>query len=363
MVSVIIDNYNYGRFIGDAIQSVVNQTYTDWELVVVDDGSVDESADVIEKYRKIYPDRIFSVYKGNAGQASCFNEGMKHASGEIIAFLDSDDAWKPNKLERIVQAHGISNYVGHEKEFSNGYSQIIHTEQADKRSYYLRKYGINDSYDIITSTLSLGRKLADKIFPMPEKEFRICADHYVKYLALYYDNPVFLHEKLTNYRIHGDNGFVIKKQTTGTADLELWLDYISVQYANTKLLSQDQNAETIPLKTCIRRNEFWKECGEGFEIKRGERYVLYGTGEDSDRFLKMIIELDGELAAYCDSDSSKWGKFKNTKEIWSPDVLLNNRVKYDKIIVASMFYYQQIAERLEQMGLRRGKDYYYTPIF
>ena len=363
MVSVIIDNYNYGRFVGDAIQSVLDQTYDDWEMIVVDDGSSDNSRDVIEGYCNRYADRIFPIYKDNGGQASCFNAGMKIAKGDIIAFLDSDDTWKTNKLERIVEAHKKSAYVGHEKEFSNGYNQIIHTEQADKRSYYLKKYGISDSYDIITSVLSLGRSLADKIFPMPEKEFRICADHYVKYLALYYENPVFLHEKLTDYRIHGDNGFVVKKQTTGTSELELWLDYVSIEYANAKLLSLDDNAELIPMKTCSRRNDFWKECAEGFEIRSGERYVLYGTGEDSDRFLKMIIELDGNLVAYCDSNSDKWGATKNTKTIWSPDELIYNRSEYDKIIISSMFYYPQIAEQLDNMGLKRGKDYYYTPIF
>ena len=363
MVSVIIDNYNYAGFVGDAIKSVLNQTYTDWELIVVDDGSTDESRDIIESYCSSYSDRIFPIYKENGGQASCFNAGVRLAKGDIIAFLDSDDTWKENKIERIVEAHKQSDYVGHEKEFSNGYKEIIHTEQADRRTYYLRKYGIGDSYDIITSTLSLGRKLAEKIFPMPEKEYRICADHYVKYLALYYENPLFLHEKLTEYRIHGNNGFIVQKQVTGTAEMEFWLDYISVQYVNAKLLSQDENAELIPMKTCSRRNAFWKECAEGFEIRKGERYVLYGTGDDSDRFLKMIIELDGTLIAYCDSNSSKWGKTKNTKTIWSPDELVNKRSEYDRIIISSMYYYPQIAECLENIGLRRGKDYYYTPIF
>ncbi len=363
MVSVIIDNYNYGRFVADAIESVLKQTCDDWELIVVDDGSEDDSVKIIKEYADKYPDRIHSVFKENGGQASCFNAGYSIAKGDIIAFLDSDDTWMSDKLECIVEAHKKSGFVAHEKEYSNGYRQIIHTEQSDKRSYYLREYGINDSYDIITSTLSLSREIADRIFPMPEEEFRICADHYVKYFALYFENPLFLHEKLTAYCIHGDNGFVIAKQKSGSADVEAHLDYVSVEYINNKLRASDPNTKLIPHKTWKRRNEFWKECGEGFCIIPEERYVLYGTGDDSDRFLKAIVELDGDLVAYCDSDEKKWGQIKNTKRVLSPKQLITERDSYDKIIIASMFYYDKIAEKLEKMSFVRGKDYIYTPVF
>ena len=363
MVSVIIDNYNYGRFVTEAIESVLKQTYDDWELIVVDDGSKDDSIKIIKEYADKYPDRIRPVFKENGGQASCFNTGYSLAKGDIIAFLDSDDMWTPDKLERIAEAHKKSGYVAHEKEFSNGYRQIIHTEQGDKRSYYLREYGINDSYDIITSTFSLSRKIADRIFPMPEEEFRICADHYVKYFALYFENPLFLHEKLTLYRIHGDNGFVITKQKSGSAEVEAHLDYVCVEYINDILKASDTNAKLIPHKTWKRHNEFWKECGEGFCINPQERYVLYGTGDDSERFLKAIVELDGKLVAYSDSDEKKWGRIKNTKRILSPNQLIEERATYDKIIIASMFYYDKIAERLDEIGLMRGIDYMYTPVF
>lgn len=363
MISVIIDNYNYGRFVGEAIESVINQSIADWELIVIDDGSKDNSREIIEEYRKRLPNKIRCIYKENGGQASCFNEGHKASQGDIIAFLDSDDLWKPDKLYKIRDAHKKSGYVGHEKEFSNGFRQIIHTEQSEKRSDYLKKYGINDSYDIITSTLSLSRELADKIFPMPVDEFRICADHYVKYLALYYENPVFIHEKLTDYRIHGDNGFVVQKQSLGSANIEEKLDYISVEYANQRLICDNPDAQLIPHKTFALRNEFWKECGEGFYIKPGEKYILYGTGEDSERFLRMVIELGGSLVAYCDSNETMWGQKKNTKSVLSPDELKGCREKYDKIIIASMFYFPQIVEMLSNMGFVRGRDYYYTPIF
>lgn len=117
MVSVIIDNYNYEKYIHEAIESIIFQTYADWELIVVDDGSRDGSFEVMERYALRYPDRIRLIRKENGGQASCFNAGFETSRGEIIAFLDSDDFWFPNKLERIVETHKEHGFVAHEKPF------------------------------------------------------------------------------------------------------------------------------------------------------------------------------------------------------------------------------------------------------
>ena len=87
LVSIVINNYNYGRFLEDAIKSALNQTYPHTEVVVVDDGSTDDSRDVIERYA----DRVLPIFKENGGQASAFNTGFAHCHGDIVIFLDSDD--------------------------------------------------------------------------------------------------------------------------------------------------------------------------------------------------------------------------------------------------------------------------------
>jgi glycosyltransferase involved in cell wall biosynthesis len=98
MVSVIIPTYNRESFLSRAIQSVLSQTYSNWELLVVDDGSTDNTRKVVNEYIK-KDNRIKYFYKENGGQGSARNLGIKHASGEYIAFLDSDDEWLPEKLE------------------------------------------------------------------------------------------------------------------------------------------------------------------------------------------------------------------------------------------------------------------------
>ena len=80
LASIIIDNYNYGRFLKDAIESALNQTYPNREVIVVDDGSTDNSREVIASYT----DRIIPVLKDNGGHASAFNAGVLVSRGEVI---------------------------------------------------------------------------------------------------------------------------------------------------------------------------------------------------------------------------------------------------------------------------------------
>lgn len=97
LVSVIIPTYNRASTVSNAIDSVLNQTYTNFEIIVVDDGSKDNTADVLKQY-----DTIISVSKENGGQASARNAGLKQAKGSLIASLDSDDIWYPDFLQECV---------------------------------------------------------------------------------------------------------------------------------------------------------------------------------------------------------------------------------------------------------------------
>ncbi len=97
LVSVIIPCYNGEKFIGDAIESVVNQTYKNWELIIVDDGSTDNSERIIKKY--LQDDRIqYIKHKKNRGIPAARNTGINASKGEFIALLDDDDKWVPYKL-------------------------------------------------------------------------------------------------------------------------------------------------------------------------------------------------------------------------------------------------------------------------
>lgn len=96
--TVIIPLYNKERHIGRAIKSVINQTYKDFELIVVDDGSTDNG---VEEVNKIEDSRIRLIRQKNCGVSSARNKGISEAKYDYIGFLDADDAWKPNFLESI----------------------------------------------------------------------------------------------------------------------------------------------------------------------------------------------------------------------------------------------------------------------
>ncbi len=108
LISVIIPSYNCARYVGQAIDSVLAQTYKNIEIIVVDDGSKDET----EKAVKPYVNRVTYIKKQNGGPASARNVGLTKAKGELIGFLDADDLWLPDKLTRQLKVLQENPRVG-----------------------------------------------------------------------------------------------------------------------------------------------------------------------------------------------------------------------------------------------------------
>jgi teichuronic acid biosynthesis glycosyltransferase TuaG len=111
LVSVIMPAYNAAKYIGESIKSVIEQTYTHWELLVVDDCSTDDTYAVIRSHADT--DSRIKVFQTpvNSRTAVCRNLAMKYAQGRYLAFLDSDDLWLPHKLERQLQFMHDNNYA------------------------------------------------------------------------------------------------------------------------------------------------------------------------------------------------------------------------------------------------------------
>ena len=107
-VSIIIPTYNREKFIGRALESVLAQTYKDYEIIVIDDGSQDQTRDVVRQYGG----NIKYVYQQNGGSSSARNRGIQESTGEYIAFLDSDDIWIPEKLAIQVEILDKNKSIG-----------------------------------------------------------------------------------------------------------------------------------------------------------------------------------------------------------------------------------------------------------
>jgi len=102
-VSIITPVYNSEKFIGYTIDSIINQTYKNWELIVIDDCSSDQSVSIIEDYINSYTNIKLIKNTKNEGAAVSRNKGIMEAQGDYIAFLDADDLWKPEKLEKQLK--------------------------------------------------------------------------------------------------------------------------------------------------------------------------------------------------------------------------------------------------------------------
>jgi teichuronic acid biosynthesis glycosyltransferase TuaG len=108
LVTIVTPMYNGQRFIGQTIDSVLNQTYPNWEMIIVDDGSNDKGAEIVSKYVAI-DYRIQLIMQANGGSASARNNGIRRARGQYIALLDADDTWNPNFLEEQLKLMQLKN--------------------------------------------------------------------------------------------------------------------------------------------------------------------------------------------------------------------------------------------------------------
>lgn len=133
MVSVVLPTYNREKSLGKSIESVLNQTYQDFELIIVDDGSSDNSKELIQKYFEKDP-RINYVYEENAGYPSAINRGLIECKGEYIAFEDSDDIWDNSKLEKELTSLNDNNadYVFCRMEYKDLALQFPNEQAEDK---------------------------------------------------------------------------------------------------------------------------------------------------------------------------------------------------------------------------------------
>ncbi|MEO5903552.1 MAG: glycosyltransferase family A protein [Gemmatimonadaceae bacterium] len=210
LASIVVNNYNYGRFVAEAIDSALAQTYTPLEVIVVDDGSTDESRDVIASYG----DRIFPLLKENGGQASAFNAGFAACRGEVVVFLDADDVLLPTAIEQamkqftpgVAKVHWPLWRAGEDLEASG---QIIPAEplpHGDLREFTLRQ-GPATSLSPPTSGNAWARNFLEIALPMPEPEHRIGADGYLYGTAPAFGTIASLTTPQGFYRIHPRNNY------------------------------------------------------------------------------------------------------------------------------------------------------------
>ena len=209
-VSILVNNYNYGRFLSEAIRSALCQSYLDREIIVVDDGSTDDSLQIAGSFG----DQVRLIAKQNGGQASAFNEGFAASRGQIICLLDADDVFLPGKVERIVEIFrenpDSSWCFENLKLFRDSQSersprdQCFDAGKVDARQSMLE--GIfPGNIESASSGLSFRRELLSHILPMPHAKSILLCDDYIKTASYALSPGIALDEELSLQRLHKNN--------------------------------------------------------------------------------------------------------------------------------------------------------------
>lgn len=220
--SVVINNFNYGRFLREAIESALEQTHPGTEVIVVDDGSTDDSREIIASFGTA----IHPLLKENGGQGSALNAGIEASRGEVVLFLDADDKLLPTAVARalecfdhpdVVKAHWQMFLIDAEGQKTGGTSPGRPLPQGDLRETAFR-LGPTHHLSAPTSGNAWSRDFLQRAGPVPDL-FRTGADTYLLEMAPFFGVVRWIAEPQSLYRLHGRNfhsrmslGYKIERQ-------------------------------------------------------------------------------------------------------------------------------------------------------
>ncbi len=229
-VSIVVNNHNYAAFVGRAIDSALEQTHADTEVLVVDDGSTDGSRAVIAGYGG----RVRTLFKPNGGQGSAYNAGFAAATGEVVFFLDADDWLYPRAAERAAAA-----FDGAGSEVSKVQFQLDIVDGEGRRQGRRLPREMNDDTALARldrfatygtppgSGNAYSAAFLRQVLPMEEPPWRTAADSVPILLAPAHGRVVSLREPLGAYRVHkkpSPDGLLFNNEPKG-----LWPEYDRIQ--------------------------------------------------------------------------------------------------------------------------------------
>jgi glycosyltransferase involved in cell wall biosynthesis len=213
-VDIVINNYNYARFLAAAIESACAQTHDRVRTIVVDDGSTDESRQLLRSYE----DRVTVVLKENGGQASALNAGMERCEGDVVLFLDADDTLRPEAASRVAAAFAADDSVAKVQFRMETIDAQGRPTGELKPPPHLpmprgdqRQAELAFPFDLAwlpTSANAFRTDALRRILPIPERAYPVCgADWYLIHLMTLLGTVDSLEEVSGSYRVHGANSY------------------------------------------------------------------------------------------------------------------------------------------------------------
>jgi glycosyltransferase involved in cell wall biosynthesis len=218
-VSILISNYNYAEYLDECINSCLNQTYDNFEVILFDDNSTDNSLQIASKYE----DKITILKNSNKSkalftsynQANAIYKAFLASDGEIICLIDSDDTFAPNKLTKVVELFETNNIIvvensGHRIDKLGNYLESIKAHESSDFIGLYKKYQ-HTNFHMATSFLSFQRQYLIEVFPrLLRQEFPfVYPDNKLTSIAPYFGKVVSISDSLTHYRWHGQNETIL----------------------------------------------------------------------------------------------------------------------------------------------------------
>ena len=271
-IEILLATYNGEKYVGEQIDSIINQTYNNWELLIRDDNSKDRTLEILKEYEK--KDKRIKVIedkKGNLGFVKNFEELLNNSKEDWIMFSDQDDYWLENKIEKYVAILNTSSedilkkpMLIHSNSFiCDDNLEIIKDEFINSK--IANKYNEDDfyfAYFVQGSTVLINRAIIDLALPFSKNV--TVHDRYFHLLAEFLGKRIFINESLIKYRQHSNNKIgakssviskILKKRYFHTEDRELILE-IQKKYKDNLGTEQIEKIEKYLEVTNDKKNRF-----------------------------------------------------------------------------------------------------------
>ena len=254
-VSVIVPIYNSEKYISECIESILIQTYKDFELILMDDGSKDASSEICKKY-EAQDKRVRYIFKENGGVSSARNEGLRCANGEYIAFVDSDDIVKPEMLEILLNSNSDFSMCGYElyddinntiqiQFFCNRLCGIMHDLAQNIKKYISPPFLLGPCFKLYRKDIIIENNV---IFP-PELSYGEDAIFVLEYLA--YCETVDISSYIGySYRKHGKDS-LSEKFLTNKIDINYRINMLIDALLQKEKVAERQQIVADRLLECL----------------------------------------------------------------------------------------------------------------
>jgi glycosyltransferase involved in cell wall biosynthesis len=363
MISVILPVYNAEKFIGRALDSLMAQTYTDFEVIVVDDGSIDRSFDIVHKYVKRDP-RITGLHLDHQGVGATRNQGIEHSNGDLFFFMDADDYLLPNALETLYNGYlesGVPIVVGGVfRQSPQGEAYRFNSPTGfDAQRQILDKRGIADcvwryihTNDCYLVSHCWGRLYAKSIIDKVrfDEIMRIGEDGVFNIQCLFYaDRVMVINEPLYCFQVHGASSainstkkYLVRDLNTLHATLDHYFlghvrDFISTLTSATEDYAEKQQPETTNYSMLTPKDVLLAR------IKASKKpVIIYGADVVGKVLLDICTEAGIKVVAFCDYNPKLTGRYG--LPIYHP--------VHDAIYIISVLSIKNV------VGVLQGKEWY-----